>query len=596
MPLIEGHVFADYEIVAKLGQGGMGAVYQARQPVLKRLVALKVLAPALAADEAFIKRFQSEAAAAANLSHTNIVQVYAAGNSEGIHFIAMEHIEGQTLGALLDERGRLDPDLALEICYHVALALDHGWTKAQLIHRDIKPDNIFIATSGVTKLGDFGLAKSVIGDGNKTLTGIPMGSPHYISPEQARGERDIDFRTDIYSLGCTLYHMLTGQRVYEGEQAISAILKHVHEPPPSLLEFSSDCPPDLAALVSRMLAKNKEDRHQSYDELLTEILAIRQQLEQAAAGAPSEPRPLQPGQRAPAAAASSRGRKFLAFALLLAVLGGLGWWGYAWWQAGTLIESQPEDPAAVNKFISEVDSQPPDKQVEQVMEKLRKINPGFDGKEKYSVENDAVIELSFSSVNVVKLWPIAALRDLKKLVCDGDAQTRLQSNLSDLSPLRALSLTELDISWTKVQSLEPLRDMALKVLRCSATRVNDLSPLKGMLLEELDCSHTPVKDLTPLKDMPLVSLNCADTDLPTGPSLRESSLAPLRDMPLKTLKCELTSLRDLEVLRSLKHLEELNGKNPLEMSRYMKRPDELKKQPGDRLPPGAGRAASERPK
>lgn len=559
MSLQEGHIFADYEIIAKLGRGGMGAVYQARQVVLKRMVALKVLAPALAADEAFIQRFQAEAAAAANLTHPNIVQVYTAGASEGIHYIAMEYVEGPTLRVRLAS-GPLDWDQALDICYHVALALDYGWNKANLVHRDIKPDNIFIAKNGVIKLGDFGLAKSLDSDVNLTSTGVAMGSPHYISPEQARGERDIDFRTDIYSLGCTLYEVLTGCRVYEGESALQAILKHLNDPPPSLLEACPECPPILAALVNRMLAKAREDRHQSYDELIAEILAIRQQLEQGITGV-SEP---VPAATTPAGKARNRWLVLVAVLLLIAGLGMGAWWGYRSGRISATWNQSPDDPRTVEQFISSTERLSPDKQVEQVMAKLRELNPGFDGKEKYSVEDDRVTELSFSAIKVRKIWPVAALRDLQKLHCSGDAEGRRASPLSDLAALSDLSLQELNCSWTAVQSLQPLRDMALQVLRCANTRVNDLSPLKGMSLAELDCSHTPVRDLGPLKGMPLLALDL------TGSAVR--TLEPLRDMPLKDLKADLKLPRDADVLRSLKHLESINGK-PIADFRGWKRSD-----------------------
>lgn len=548
MPLAEGQRFADFEIIAKLGQGGMGAVYQARQTVLKRLVAIKVLAPVLAADEAFIRRFEAEAAAAANLSHPNIVQVYAAGVSEDIHYIAMEFVEGPTLRARLEQVGRLDPEQVLEIAYQVALALDQGWTKAQLIHRDIKPDNIFLAANGVIKLGDFGLAKTVGGDGNFTLSGQVMGSPHYISPEQARSDATIDFRADIYSLGCTLYQAITGRRVYEGDSALNAILKHVNEPPPSVLDDRPDCPPALAALVHRMLAKAAEDRPQSYDELIAEILRIRQELEQ---GILSTPEP-DAASRAPAA--PRRTGRILSWAvaiLLMAGAGGLGWWGFRTWQERAIAESRREDEAAVRAFARLVESLPPDQQVDKVMAKLRERNPGFTSKERYAIEDDQVVELSLSALNLEKIWPVAALRNLRKLQCTGDSQEPRQGNLSDLSALRGLVLREFDCSWTKVQSLEPLREMSLTTLRCAHTSIRDLAPLKGMLLVELDCSNTAVRDLSPLAGMPLKSLACEQ-----APVL---SLAPLQDMPIRSLRCDPRALRDRDVLRSLKQLEEVNG-------------------------------------
>ncbi|MBM4082662.1 MAG: serine/threonine protein kinase, partial [Planctomycetes bacterium] len=204
MEPLEGQTFAGYEVVSLLGRGGMGFVWKARQPMLNRFVALKIMAPELAADPEFVKRFKREATAAASLMHENLVQVYAAGEFEGQHYIAMEFVEGETLRNLIERSGKLDPIEALDITVQIAQALQHAWNKAQIIHRDVKPENVFLTRQKEVRLGDMGLAKTVGGPTTSlTQTGMMMGSPHYISPEQARGLKEIDFRADIYSLGCT---------------------------------------------------------------------------------------------------------------------------------------------------------------------------------------------------------------------------------------------------------------------------------------------------------------------------------------------------------------------------------------------------------
>lgn len=552
MSLIAGQTFAGYEILATLGEGGMGSVYQARQTVLQRLVALKVLSPQLSQDRDFIARFQSEAIAAANLSHPNIVPVYTAGESEGIHYIAMEFVEGQSLRARMEERGRLAPDEALDICYYVALALDHVWTKARLIHRDIKPDNIFMALNGTVKLGDFGLSKSLAaGQSNNTMTGTAMGSPHYISPEQARGERDIDFRADIYSLGCTLYHLVCGRRVYEGEVGFTVVLKHVTDPPPPVVDVFPECPPALVALLQRMLAKAPGERHQSYDELLAEILSARQQLE---AGSESNAVVEAPD---PPAGRSSFGCWLVA--LLLAGAAAAAWYFVPpelWRQFLPRPAPARSAPAELNAFIASVEALPPEQRMERVMEKLRELNPAFNGKERHVVEDNQVTELSLSSVNITNLWPIRALINLQKLDISGDETGRVQSALADLSGLRGLNLTELDCSWTQVEDLEPLRDMRLTTLRCAMTRVRELAPLRQMHLKELNVSGTAVHELAPLAGMLLVSLHCEGAKV--------TSLAPLKGMPLKTLSCDFKPVRDLETLRTLRDLEKLNDLPALE--------------------------------
>ncbi|MCX6899099.1 MAG: SUMF1/EgtB/PvdO family nonheme iron enzyme [Verrucomicrobia bacterium] len=293
MSSLAGQTFAGYEIICELGRGGMGAVYKARQPRLDRLVALKVMSSDLASDPDFVARFKREANAAASLNHENIVQVFSAGEFEGGHFIAMEFVEGTTLRHHIQNQGRLDPREAVAITILVAQALQYAWNKARLIHRDIKPENIFLSNVGEVKVGDLGLAKTV-GGGTTSLTqtGMMMGSPHYISPEQARGLSDIDFRTDVYSLGCTLYHMLTGRPPYEGSDPLVVINKHVNEPPPAIFKVWPTCPIPLALAAGKMLAKNRNDRPASYEDLIEQLREVHGKLKPATAVAPvsaSEP-------------------------------------------------------------------------------------------------------------------------------------------------------------------------------------------------------------------------------------------------------------------------------------------------------------------
>ena len=270
---LEGHQLGEFEVLERLGQGGMGAVYKARQSVLKRLVAIKTLSPALAMDGEFVTRFHNEAVAAAALNHPNLVQVYAAGENAGQHWFAMEFVDGESVQKRLDRLGKLEPEEAIAICMHVATALDFGWRKAQLIHRDIKPDNIFLSNDGEVKLGDLGLAKSASQENSLTMTGASMGTPLYISPEQTEGRRDIDLRSDIYSLGCTLFHLICGSPPYSGESAVGVMIKHVSAPLPDICAAYSHVHPAIAAVVLKMMQKAPSDRYQSYSELTTDLLA-----------------------------------------------------------------------------------------------------------------------------------------------------------------------------------------------------------------------------------------------------------------------------------------------------------------------------------
>jgi len=286
-------VIGDFEITGRLGQGGMGTVYRARQISLDREVALKILPQHFEADPDYVSRFQREARVAASLSHANLVKVYASGEADGSHYIAMELIEGETLAHWV-KRGALPPLDALRISLDVAQALECGWRTAQLIHRDIKPGNIFLSVHGEVKLGDLGLAKIVGGESSTGLTqaGKAVGTPHYISPEQARGDHDLDFRTDIYSLGCTLYQMLTGQTPYSGGDPMVVMNQHINAPPPAILKVMPQCPLPLGRLVSKMIKKQKRERYASYEELIAAIEGVRVQLDPAL-GAPSVPESLE---------------------------------------------------------------------------------------------------------------------------------------------------------------------------------------------------------------------------------------------------------------------------------------------------------------
>jgi serine/threonine protein kinase len=269
----------EYEVIDKLGEGGMGAVYRARQTSLDRIVALKVLPEQAQLDPDSVSRFEREARVAARLTHPNLVRVYASGTADGTHFIAMELVEGENLHQRL-KRGAMPIPEALRICADVARALQCGWDTAQLIHRDIKPSNIYLAHDGMVKLGDLGIAKSLLGNTTGlTQTGTMMGTPHYISPEQARAEKNLDFRADIYSLGCTLFQCLTGRTPYNAADALTLMHQHLTAPPPALLKALPGAPMILARLVGKMLKKSKHERHASYADLIAEMDFIREQIE-----------------------------------------------------------------------------------------------------------------------------------------------------------------------------------------------------------------------------------------------------------------------------------------------------------------------------
>ena len=309
-----------YEIRGVIGAGGMGIVYQGWDVRLNRAVAVKTLKPDLAKEPGFCERFLREARAVAALSHPNVTQIYDIGEVEGRPFFAMEYLEGRPLDALLKEEGRLPPAQAAELIRQAALGLKAAAARG-VIHRDIKPSNLVLTREGVVKVTDFGLAKMVVADSGLTLTGEVLGSPNYLAPEQASGA-PADLRSDIYSLGATLYELITGRPPFDGPTPVSIILKHVREPLRSPRQFSPDLPVPLVTLTQRMLAKRPEDRPKDYETLIRELDRLLSPIGQTAAlQRAGKPGPVIP----PAAPASWSGAWILT---PIVALGLIAVWGF----------------------------------------------------------------------------------------------------------------------------------------------------------------------------------------------------------------------------------------------------------------------------
>ncbi len=266
-----------YEILGKIGQGGMGAVYKARQLSMDRLVAIKIMLPNFAKEKDAVDRFLREARVLAKLSHPNIVRGIDAGHHNGVYYYAMEFVEGMSLASILAETGRLPADKAMAITRQVAAALDHAHHHG-IVHRDIKPDNILMDRSGVAKLTDLGLAKFEVpqADASLTQTGLIVGSPTYMSPEQALGQKDLDTRTDIYSLGLTLYEMLVGKRAYPEESPMMVLARKVNEELPVDALRHAGIEEGIVSLIRKMCAKKREQRQQSPSELLADLGRLTQ--------------------------------------------------------------------------------------------------------------------------------------------------------------------------------------------------------------------------------------------------------------------------------------------------------------------------------
>jgi serine/threonine-protein kinase len=262
----EAYQFGRFRLDKRLG-GVMGVVYHGVDTETGKTIALKVLPRNLAFDTALVERFKREVKASSTLSHPNIVRVFDAGVEKGVFYMAMEFIEGETLTERLRREERLPETESLRIARDVARGLSHAHAQ-NVLHRDVKPDNIMLANSGVAKLTDFGLAKLLADQQQITAEGIAVGTPHYIAPEQARAAPDIDHRADLYSLGATLFHVITGLLPYEGDDGAEVMRRHVFEPTPDPRKALPGISAGTAAMLMKLMAKDPRQRYQSAAELV----------------------------------------------------------------------------------------------------------------------------------------------------------------------------------------------------------------------------------------------------------------------------------------------------------------------------------------
>ena len=267
-----------YELHRRIGRGGMAEVSLARDQLLDRPVAIKVLFPEFATDPAFVERFRREATAAANLNHPNIVGVYDWGEAEaeGTYYIVMEYVDGRSLSQILRAEGPLHPDRVADVGADVAAALGFAHRNG-VVHRDVKPGNVLVDQGGLVKVADFGIARAITASSDEHLTqvGTVMGTATYFSPEQARGDA-VDPRSDIYSLGCVLYELVVGRPPFSGESPVAIAYKQVHEAPVPPRQVNSAVPPALEAIILKCLAKNPANRYPSAEDLRADLRRFRE--------------------------------------------------------------------------------------------------------------------------------------------------------------------------------------------------------------------------------------------------------------------------------------------------------------------------------
>jgi serine/threonine-protein kinase len=281
---IVGRDIAGYRIIERVGRGGMGTVYKARQLSLDRIVAFKVLSPNMATDKEFIQRFADEVRAAAKLAHPNVASAFGVGQDGPLHYFVMEYMAGGSLQEKIDREGRVAPDRAVPMLMDVARGLayagEHG-----IVHRDIKPENLMLDEQGVTKIVDLGIACERKGRRRVSQAEGVFGSAHYIAPEQASGEH-IDGRADIYGLGATAYHMLSGRTMFAGESQTEIMRKHVEDDPEPIEKVAPWLPKSLSTVVTKMTAKDPDDRYGSAKEVLEALQGL-------GAGATAATRPVE---------------------------------------------------------------------------------------------------------------------------------------------------------------------------------------------------------------------------------------------------------------------------------------------------------------
>jgi Leucine-rich repeat (LRR) protein len=586
-----------YKLLGRIGTGRMAGVFKAVHPT-GQTVAIKVLPPSKAKDPELLGRFQREARLGVRLKHPNVVRTFQLGEAGGLHYLVLEYLAGETLEDVLKRRGRLPPAEAVRLVRQALLGLQHLHDR-DLVHRDLKPANLMVVPApppagpdttlhATLKILDIGLGRSLFDEGDPegghielTRQGQVLGSPDYMAPEQARDAHAADVRADLYSLGCVLYHALTGQPPFPGGNPVQKMIRHTRETPRPVRELDPALPEGLQQVVSRLLAKDPAQRYPTPDQATRALDGCLSQQPAAAGEAAPEALPAYEDWLAaedpetgatPAAPAAGRATPrspartallagagaaaaVLCVLLLLVVLG---------------LRHVPDRPAVPGRapaagagaesdeaWARRVAALPAEDQARAVAARLRERNPGFDGRVKPRIQDGVVTELELTTDAVTDLSPVRVLPGLLRLACTGSEPGK--GRLTDLGPLSGLPLIVLDCGSNPVADLEPLRHTPLIFLGIAGTQVRDLAPVEGMPLLVVNCAGTPVRDLGPLRGKELTLLDAGGAPV--------EDLAPLRGMPLEALWCGIKPRRDAEWLRSLPRLKEVNGKPAAEVQK-----------------------------
>lgn len=332
---MEGKILGNrYELLCRVGTGGMAVVYKAKDKILNRFVAVKILREEFKENEEFIRRFNVESQAAASLSHQNIVQIYDVGEEDGLHYIVMEYLEGKTLKEYMNEKGgKLPWREAANFSMQICRALEHAHSK-HVVHRDIKPQNIIMTEEGKLKVADFGIARAANNTTTVNSTAAAVGSAHYLSPEQARGGYT-DCRSDIYSLGVVMYEMFTGRLPFDADTGVSVIMQHLHEQPEPPCSVNPEIPRGIEAIILKAMNKEQRLRYDNAKDILDDLIAVYRnpniklsmlhidasELPQQRSGEPKKKRPPEASESgSPRKKNRGKKKKTIVFAVLCALL------------------------------------------------------------------------------------------------------------------------------------------------------------------------------------------------------------------------------------------------------------------------------------
>jgi serine/threonine protein kinase len=607
-------VLGSYVLIERLGGGGMGEVFKARNWKLGKTVALKVVRKERIADKGAVQRFQREIRAAAQLTHPNIVRAYDADQVGGTHLLVMEYVAGTDLSKLVKAHGPLPMDQACDFIRQAAAGLQHAFERG-MVHRDIKPHNLLLSVAGGPSSGapgrgdrgqikilDMGLARlaQAHDDGQSssamTQEGAIMGTPDYIAPEQARESHTVDIRADLYSLGCTFFYLLTGSVPFPKGSLIQKLARHQFDEPPAVEALRPEVAPPIAAIVRKLMAKLPQERYQTPAELIDALAmdnlfpSAAQPGQESVAGTAALPptatlpaddnardgdtaalwssvvtppirvAPKQVGGSAVVAASRAKLWIVAGGGVSLALASFLLWqtWGQgqARVQEGDLAKGSVPLAKTQPKVIDSAMHNPvtptgPDQNKEPPNKEVQGKEP--EGKEpaKIFFESDPALEAWCKTV--AAMMP----EEQEKTVAKEIKNRNPGFDGLVTSQIFKGVITSLEFHSDKVNDLAPIRALpALKRLTCAGSgpgkgRLADLAPLHGLALVYLNADYTKVADLSPLRGMPLEFLYLAGSPA--------ADLTPLKGLFLKELRWDFSAERDTEILRSFPTLRQING-------------------------------------